>query len=42
MQCFEKAIEYEAGNVDFVRNFAKMAKTAAQADYAIKFYKKSL
>lgn len=42
MQYFEKAIEYEADNVDFIRNFAKLAKTAGQIDYAIKFYQKSL
>ncbi len=42
MSCFDKAVEYEANNVDFIRNFAKMAKTAGQVDYAIKFYQKSL
>ena len=42
MQCFEKASEYEANNVNLLRNFAKMAKTAGQTDYAIKFYQKSL
>ena len=42
MPCFEKAIEYEPDNVDFIRNFAKMAQKAQQTDYAIKFYQKSL
>ncbi len=42
MQLFEKAIDYEADNVEFIRNFAQMAKNANQIDYAIKFYKKSL
>ena len=42
MQCFEKAITYEPNNVEFIRNFAALAKTAGQVDYAIKFYKKSL
>lgn len=42
MQCFEKAIEFESKNAEFIRNFAKMAKTANQTDFAIKFLKQYL
>ncbi|MBS4759900.1 MAG: tetratricopeptide repeat protein [Clostridium sp.] len=42
MECFSKAINFEKNNVDFIRNFAKMAKQSGQTEYAIDFYKKSL
>ncbi len=42
MDCFSKAIEFEPNNVDFIRNFAKMAKKTGQTKKAIEFYEKSL
>ena len=42
MDCFSKAIEFEPNNVDFIRNFAKMAKKTGQTQKAIEFYEKSL
>lgn len=42
MECFSKAIDFEKNNVDFIRNFAKMAKQSGQIEYAIDFYKKAL
>ena len=40
MQNFSKAVEYESKNADFIRNFARMAKTTKQTDFAIDFFKK--
>ena len=40
MQNFSKAVEYESQNADFIRNFARMAKTTKQTDFAIDFFKK--
>ncbi len=42
MECFSKAIEFEPNNVDFIRNFAKLAKKAEQTDKGIEFFNKSL
>lgn len=42
MECFEKAIAFESKNAEFIKNFAKMAKTANQTDFAIKFLKQYL
>lgn len=40
MFSFDKAIDFEADNVEFVRNFAKMAKQSEQYDFAKKFYER--
>ncbi len=42
MQNFAQAVKYEKDNVEFVRNFAQMAKQTEQIDYAIDFYQKAL
>ena len=42
MQNFSKAIEFESNNVEIIRNFAQMAKTVQQTDYAIDFFQKVL
>ena len=42
MKNFAKAIEFENQNVDFIRNFAQMAKTVQQTEYAIDFFQKAL
>lgn len=42
MQYFEKAIGFESENAEFIRNFAQMAKTANQTDFAVKFLKQYL
>lgn len=42
MLLFEKSMEYEPTNVNFIRKFAKLAQEAKQYQKAIDFYKKSL
>ena len=42
MECFTKAVEFEPDNVDFIRNFAQMAKKAGQTDKGIEFFNKCL
>lgn len=42
MEYFSKAIEYESSNVEFIRNFAQMAKKTEQTDFAITFFEKAL
>lgn len=38
MENFAKAVEFEKNNAKFIKNFARMAKTTSQTDYAIQFY----
>ena len=38
MEHFSKAIEYESSNVEFIRNFAQMAKKTEQTDFAVTFF----
>lgn len=42
MQNFSKAIEFESENLEFIRNFAQMAKKTGQTDFAIDFFEKAL
>lgn len=42
MEDFENAIFYEPQNLEFIRNFAQMAKKANQIEYGIKFFQKCL
>ena len=42
MDCFSKAIEFEPENLDFIRNFAMLAKKAGQTDIGIEFFHKCL
>ena len=42
MDCFARAISYEPENLDFIRNFAQLAKKANQTDKGIEFFNKCL
>ena len=42
MDCFSKAISYEPENLNFIRNFAQLAKKANQTDKGIEFFNKCL
>lgn len=42
MKNFSKAIEFESENLEYIRNFAQMAKKTQQTDYAIDFFEKAL
>lgn len=42
MDCFSKAVEFESKNLEFIRNFAQMAKKTNQYSKAVEFYEKCI